>query len=387
MGENNPHSMKPICLAVILAGLTSTAMAGDRFLVYFGCYTNAKSGSKGIQVASFDSASGTLGNPTLAVETGSPSFLALHPNGKFLYAVGEAGTAGSKGGAVSAFAIQRPEGTLRLINQADSGGKGPCHISLDATGHLAMVANYGGGSVASYQIKEDGSIAGPVTFIQHEGSSVDPQRQKGPHAHSLNRSPDNRYAFACDLGLDKVLTYKIDPAAGTLTSSGFAGLPPGSGPRHLSFHPSGRFVFVNNEMLMTASTFSYAAETGALSLLDTVSTLPPDVVDKTGLSTAETVAHPNGKFVYISNRGHQSIAVFACDPATGKLTLVQNAPVEGKTPRNFCLDPSGRWMIAAHQDSNSAALFKVDPVSGKLAFSGRKITVGGAVCVRFLAVD
>lgn len=370
----------------LLSGLTASSHAGDQWLVYFGCYTNAKSGSKGIQVSTFDSAAGKLSDPTLAVETASPSFLALHPNGKYLYAVGEVDSKEGKGGAVSAFAITSPTGSLRLINQADSGGKGPCHISLDATGRMAMVANYGGGSVASYQIGEDGSLTGPASFVQHEGSGANAQRQSGPHAHSVNRSPDNRYAFACDLGLDKVISYKINPSAGTMSSSGFADLPPGSGPRHFAFHPSGRFAFVNNEMNMTASTFSYTAETGALTLVDTVSTLPLEDRDKTGFSTAETVAHPNGKFVYVSNRKHDTIAVFACDAGTGKLTLIQNAPAEGLTPRNFCLDPSGRWMIVAHQDSNSAALLKVDAGTGKLTFTGRKIAVGGAVCVRFLEV-
>ena len=379
--------MKRLFLAALLTGFASNAIAGDRWLVYFGCYTNAKTGSKGIYVSRFDSAAGVLGEPALAVETASPSFLALHPDGKFLYAVGESDTPGFAGGAVSSFAINQPDGMLRPVNQADSRGKGPCHISLDATGRMAMVANYGGGSVASYQIKTDGSLAGPVTFIQHSGSSSNPQRQRGPHAHSFNRSPDNRYAFACDLGLDKVFAYKIEPAAGTITAGGFAELPPGSGPRHFAFHPSGKFAFVNNELSMTASTFSYGPDMGTLTLVDTVSTLPSGVVDKTGFSTAETVAHPNGKVVYVSNRKHDTIAVFTCDPATGKLTLIQNAPAEGLTPRNFCLDPSGRWMIVAHQDSNSAALFKVDPGTGKLEFAGRKIAVGGAVCVRFVAAD
>ena len=379
--------MKRFLLAAFLTGFASDAVAGDRWLVYFGCYTNEKTGSKGIYVSRFDSAAGVLEEPALAVETGSPSFLALHPNGKFLYAVGEADVPGFTGGAVSAFAINRPDGTLRPVNQADSTGKGPCHISLDATGRMAMIANYGGGSVASYQIKDDGSLAGPVSFIQHEGSSANPQRQKVPHAHSFNPSPDNRFGLACDLGLDKVLTYKIDPAAGRITASSSVALPPGSGPRHFAFHPSGKFAFVNNELTLTASTFSYAAGTGALTLVDTVSTLPAGVSDKSGFSTAETVAHPSGKVVYVSNRGHDTIAVFTCDPATGKLTLIQNAAAEGQMPRNFCLDPSGRWMIVAHQNSNSAALFKVDPDTGKLEYTGRKIQVGGAVCVRFLAVD
>ncbi len=377
--------MKRSLPVLVLSALATAASAGDRWHVYFGCYTNEKSGSKGIHRSSFDSATGTLSEPVLAAETGNPSFLALHPNGKFVYAVGEMAGAGKKGGAVSAFAVNKADGTLRLVNQADSGGAGPCHISLDATGSMAMVANYGGGSVASYQVKDDGSLSGPVSFIQHEGSSVNPQRQKGPHAHSINRSPDNQYAFACDLGLDKVLAYKIDPKAGSLAAAGSAALPPGSGPRHFAFHPSGRFAFVNNELLMTASTFSYSA--GALTLVDTVSTLPPEDQGKSGFSTAETVAHPNGKVVYVSNRTHDTIAVFSCDPATGKLTLIQNAPAEGQIPRNFNLDPTGKWMIVAHQNSNTAAVLKVDPESGKLSSTGNKIKVGGAVCVRFLAAD
>ncbi len=379
--------MKKLTLTALIAAFASTAAAGDRWMVYFGCYTNEKTGSKGIYVSTFDSASGLLGEPTLAAETGSTSFLALHPSGKYLYAVGEADTAGYTGGAVSAFAINRADGKLKLLNQADSKGRGPCHISLDATGRMALVANYGGGSVASYQVKEDGTLAGPTSFVQHEGASVNARRQEKPHAHSFNLSPDNRFGFVCDLGTDKVSTYQLDPVTGTITASSSVALPPGSGPRHFAFHPSGKFAFVNGEMLLTASTFGYAPESGVLSLLDTVSTLPAEVVDKTGFSTAETVAHPNGKVVYVSNRGHDTIAVFSCDPASGKLELIQNAPAEGRTPRNFNLDPSGRWMIVAHQDSKSAALLKVDPNTGKLESTGREIEIGGAVCVRFLAVE
>jgi 6-phosphogluconolactonase len=380
--------MKRLLPAILLACLSaSSAAAGHQWHVYFGCYTGPKTGSKGIMVAKFDSATGSLSEPVLAAETGSPSFLAIHPDGKHLYAVGEGQRDGFLGGPVSAFSINQPDGTLKLINQTDSKGGGPCHISLDATGRMAMVANYGGGSVASYAIKPDGSLGDAASFIQHEGSSVNPQRQTGPHAHSMNRSPDNRYAFACDLGLDKVLTYKIDPAAGTLTSIGFTVTPPGAGPRHFAFHPGGKFAFVNNEMLMSVSTYAYAADSGALTLVDTVSTLPPADQGKPGFSTAETVVHPDGKTVYVSNRTHDTLAVLSCDPATGKLTLIQNAPAEGRTPRNFCLDPTGRWLIAAHQDSGTAALFKVDPTTGKLEFTGTKIKAGGAVCVRFLAAE
>ena len=365
----------------------SSASAGDQHLVYFGCYTNAKSGSKGIYVSKFDSAKGELSEPELAVETSSPSFLAIHPSKRFLYAVGEMSVPGQKGGGLSAFSISVPDGKLKLLNQVSSVGAGPCHVSVDKNGMMAMIANYGGGSVASYQIGPTGSLCEAATFVQHEGSSVDPKRQAGPHGHSINPSPDNKYAFACDLGLDKVLIYKLDPASGKMTAHGHANVPPGSGPRHFAFHPSGKFAFVNNEMLMTVTSFAYDALKGALTPIETVSTLPEADRGKAGFSTAETVVHPNGKFVYVSNRTHDTIAVFNCDAATGKLSLIQNASAEGKIPRNFCLDPSGRWMIVAHQDSNSAALLSVDQATGKLAFTGKKISVGGSVCVRFLTLD
>jgi 6-phosphogluconolactonase len=372
---------------LLAAVLTTSAIAGDTYHVYFGCYTNAKSGSKGIHISKFNSATGDLSEPDLAAETGSPSFLAIHPSKKYLYSVGEMGTPGQKGGGVSAFSISQPDGKLTLINQVSSVGAGPCHVSVDKTGKMAMVANYGGGSVASYSIQANGGLSEAQTFVQHEGSSVNLKRQAGPHAHSLNISLDNRFGFACDLGLDKVLIYKLDPATGKMTSHGHATVAPGSGPRHFAFHPSGKYAFVNNEILMTVTSFAYDAEKGALTEIATVSTLPEADRSKAGLSTAETVAHPNGKFVYVSNRTHDTIAVFSCDPATGKLTLIQNAPAEGEIPRNFNLDPTGKWMIVAHQNSNTAALFKVDQVSGKLSFTGKKIQVGGSVCVRFLAVE
>ena len=379
--------MKRSLIALFFVSLASAVSAADRWHVYFGCYTGGAGGSKGIMVADFDSGTGQLGAATLAVESGSPSFLAVHPTGKYLYAVGEMASAGRKGGAVSAFAVQQPEGRLRLINQVDSQGAAPCHISLDGSGRMAMVANYAGGSVASYKIGGDGALAGPVSFIQHEGSSADAARQQGPHAHSANRSPDNRFALVCDLGLDKVFSYKMDPAAGSLAAGEVALLPPGSGPRHLAFHPSGKFVFVNNEMLLTETTFAYAAESGKLTLVDAVSTVPPEDRERKGLSTAETVVHPNGKVVYVSNRGHDTIAVFSCDPGTGRLTLIQNAAAGGRTPRNFNLDPSGRWMIVAHQDSHTVTVLAVDGASGRLRPTGQSVAVGGAVCVRFLAAE
>lgn len=377
-------------LAFAFAALTTTAIAGENFLVYFGTNTNAKNGSKGVYVSRFNTATGELTEPQLAAEAGNPGFLAIHPSKKYLYACGDVTSAeGKKAGGISAFGIDSKSGKLTLINQAATTGAGPCHVSVDKTGKVATISNYGSGSISSYAIKEDGSVSPEVSFFQHEGSGADPKRQAGPHAHSVNFSPDNRFAFACDLGLDKVLIYKVDTASGKLTPNDppFAKTPAGGGPRHLAFHPSGKFVFVNNEMGMSETVFAYDAEKGALTEVETVSTLPEADRGMKGLSTAESVAHPNGRVVYVSNRTHDTIAVFACDPATGKLTLLQNVPVEGKIPRNICLDPTGKWLIAAHQDSATAALFKVDQDSGKLTFTGTKVNVPGSICVRFLALD
>jgi 6-phosphogluconolactonase len=379
-----------IATAFAFALITSAAVAGDNYLVYFGTNTNAKNGSKGIYVARFNSSSGDLAKPELAVEAGNPGFLSIHPSKKYLYAIGDVTTPdGKKGGGISSFSIEANTGTLTLLNQQSAIGSGPCHVNVDATGKMAVLANYGSGSVASYAIGAEGKVSEAASFIQHEGSSLDPKRQKGPHAHSVNFSPDNRFVFACDLGLDKVLIYKVDPATGKMTPNepAFAKTPAGGGPRHLAFHPSGKFVFVNNEMAMTETVFAYDTANGAMTEVQTVSTLPEADRGKPGFSTAETLAHPNGKNVYVSNRTHDTIAVFNCDPATGKLTLIQNVPVEGQIPRNICLDPTGKWLIAAHQNSGTAALFNVEAESGKLSFTGTKIEVPGSICVRFLAVD
>lgn len=365
---------------------TQAAPAGTTHLVYFGPYTHAKSGSKGIYVSTFNTATGALGDPVLAAETASPSFLELHPTGKYLYAVGEMGDAKQKGGAVSAFAIDAASGQLKLINQVSSVGSGPCHVNVHASGKVVAVANYGGGSCASYAVQGDGSLSEAASFHQHVGSSVNERRQKGPHAHSINFSPDGRFAFVCDLGLDKVLIYKVDPATGKLASHGEGVVPPGSGPRHLAFHPNGRHVFVNNEMLLTCTTFAYDAEKGALTALDTVSALPKDVAFEGRFSTAETRVHPNGKFVYVSVRTHDSLARFSFDESTGKLTHLGNTTSGGKIPRNFNITPDGTWLFSAHQDSGNVVLFKINGTSGDLTPAGKEIAVGGCVCIRFLPV-
>ena len=390
--KRRPFLRRALVSTLALAALSTGARAADKkggtsptqFRAYVGTYTGKK--SQGIYSFTFNAATGEVGKPELAGEAVNPSFLALHPTGKYLYAVGEvAAVDGKKGGGVSAFAIQ-PDGKLKLLSQASTVGAGPCHISVDKSGKVALAANYGGGSVVALPIKADGSVGEHTGFVQHEGKSVT-KRQSQPNAHSVNVSPDNRFAFVADLGLDKVLIYKLDPAKGTLTANdpAFVTVPPGSGPRHFAFHPGGKFAYVINEINLTMTAFSYDAAKGALKEIHTISTLPAadGPGPKPGWSTAEVVAHPNGKFLYGSNRGHDTIAVFSV-AADGKITLVQNAAAEVKTPRNFNLDPTGQWLFTEGQGSDTIALFKVDQSTGKLTATGTKLEVGAPVCLKFL---
>lgn len=375
--------MNRILLVTLIPALAPLA-ASDRFLVYFGTYTGGKSTSKGIYVARFDAGAGTLSDPELAAEIVNPSFLAIHPNRRFLYAVGETG--GPQGGSVTAFAIERPGGRLRLLNQVSSRGRGPCHINVDATGRYVLVVNYSSGSTVAIALKDDGSLGESTGFVQHQGSSVNPKRQEGPHAHSVNLSPDNRFAVVADLGLDQVLVYRFDASRGTLEPNDppFARVAPGSGPRHFAFHPSGRFAYVINELASTITAFRWDGQQGILTEIQTVSTLPKDFSGEN--YTAEVVVHPNGRFLYGSNRGHDSIAAFAID-GEGKLSLLSLTPTQGSFPRNFALDPTGRWLFAANQRSDNVVLFRVDPKSGKLEPAGRTLQIGAPACVRFAPAD
>jgi 6-phosphogluconolactonase len=368
------------------AMFAETVHSGGAKLVYFGTYTGGK--SKGIYVSRFDPATGRLTSPELAVETPSPSFLAIHPGKRFLYAAGESTNLGGKPvGAVSAFSLDAKTGQLSLLNLKSSGGAGPCHLAVDPTGKCLLVANYGSGSIAALPIQADGSLAEPSAVIQHQGSSINPQRQAGPHGHFITPDPDNRFALACDLGLDQVLVYRFDPAKSSLVANAppFAAVKPGSGPRHLAFHPSGRFVFLINEMGSTLTAFTYDAKRGALKELQTISTLPEAFA---GNSTcAEVQVHPSGKFVYGSNRGHDSIAVFGFDAASGKLTCLEHQSTEGKTPRHFALDPAGHWLLAENQDSDNIVVFRVDSKTGRLSPTGQTVTVGAPVCAVFVPAN
>lgn len=383
--------MKHLCrrslMAMTLLALGFDLRAAPQFHVYFGTYTGKA--SKGIYAARLDAGSGKLTAPELVAETTSPSFLAIAPNGKFLYAANEVSTfEGKSSGAVSAFALDQSTGKLTPLNQVSSGGGGPCHIVVDATGKTVLIANYGGGSVASYPVNANGSLGETGSFIQHAGSSVNKGRQSAPHGHCIVTDRANRFALACDLGLDQVLIYKLDAAKGRMTTNDppFATVPPGSGPRHLTFRPDGRFAYVINEMTCTMTAFRYESRRGALTALETVSTLPDGESMKPSYSTAEVEAHPSGRFLYGSNRGHDTIAVFAIDASTGVLKLIENVSTGGKTPRSFGIDPTGRWLLAANQNSNTVVVFRIDPKTGRLSPTGDELSVGAPVCVKFTRV-
>ena len=360
----------------------AAAPQGD-VIAYIGTYT--RGGSKGIYAYRFQPSTGKLTEIGLVGETSNPSFLAIHPNHRFLYAVNEDNTfQGKRAGSVSAFSIDPATGQLKLLNQVSSGGPGPCHLALDKTGNWLFVANYGGGSVAAYSVHSDGSLGEAAAFVQHEGSSVDPQRQRGPHAHSTNITPDNHFVLVADLGLDRILSYKIPPAGGKLVPGDppYSSIAPGSGPRHMAFHPKGKFAYVCNEMAATVTACSYEKD-GKLKELQTISMLPKDFNGPKG--SAEIAVHPNGKFLYASNRGHDSIAIFAIDPSKGTLTAVDYVPTQGKAPRNFAIDPSGKYLLAANQDSGNIVEFRLDPATGRLTPSGTMVQLPFPVCITFLA--
>lgn len=348
--------------------------------VYFGTYTSGNNGSKGIYRSVLDTNTGELTAPVRVAEATNPSFLEIHTNGKYLYAVSESGRAGT----VSAYAIDPDTKNLKLLNNQPSGGSGPCHVNIDHTGKNVLVTNYNSGSVSVIPIKSDGSLAEPSCFVQHEGSSVNPQRQKGPHAHSVNISPDDCFVFVADLGLDKIMIYRLDVDKGTITPNdpAFVKIKPGSGPRHFAFGIDGKYAYVINEMGGTIAAFAYESASGTLTEIQTISTLPDDFSGSN--SCAEVRVHPNGRFLYGSNRGHDSIAVYHIDPANGKLTFVERERADIKTPRNFNIDPTGKFCLVANQGADSVVVFKIDQKTGTLESTGYKISIGKPVCVRFL---
>ena len=380
------RALLPLALMLPIASLIpseSYAASPKEAYVFVGTYTGAK--SKGIYLHRLNLESGALSEAQLVAETPSPSFLAIHPSQRFLYAANEVGTFNNKpSGAVTAFSIDPKSGQLTQLNQQASEGSGPCHLVVDRTGRNVLVANYGAGSVAVLPTQLDGRLSPASAAIQHKGSSANPQRQEAPHAHSINLDASNQFAVVADLGLDQVLVYKFEPVKGSLVpnSPAFTALKPGAGPRHFSFHPSGKFGYVINELHSSVTSFSYNANQGTLTELQTLSTIPGPVPP--GNSTAEVQVHPSGKFLYGSNRGHNSIAIYQIDPAKGTLSHVGNESTRGKTPRNFGIDPSGKFLLAANQDSDSISVFAIHPSSGKLSPIGEPIPSPMPVCIKFL---
>src|SRR4051812_37520497 len=372
-------------VALVTAATMWASAAPADLLVYIGTYTGAT--SKGIYVSRLNTTTGALSAPQLAAETLNPSFLAVRAQGDFLYAANEVDTfEGKPAGSVSAFAIHKDTGMLTPLNQRSSAGPGPAHLSLDRDGRAVLVANYGGGSVALLRIGSDGRLEAPTSFVQHTGSSVNPDRQREPHAHEILTDPSNRFVYVADLGLDKVMIYRFDAAKPALTPAApaFAALTPGAGPRHLAIAASGRFAYVINELNCTVTAFRRDPVSGSLAEMQALSSLPPGVKPEKGFSTAEIALSPSGAFLYGSNRGHNSISVFAVDKASGRLAFVANTPTGGRTPRGFGIEPGGAFLLAGNQESDSVSVFRVDPAKGILTPIGEPVTVGKPVDVKFV---
>lgn len=372
-----------LALAILVSSSPAIAQENSKQRVYLGTYTGAK--SKGIYVCEFDAETGKLTEPRLAAETVNPTFLALHPDGKHLYAVNEVGKfLGKDAGGVTSYSIDEKTGGLTQLNQQHSGGPGPCHLVVDREGKCVLAANYGGGSCCAIVLKSDGSLGDVTSFFQHEAKPVAAGgKVRPPRGHSINVSPDNKLAFCADLGRDEVVIYNLDAAAGKLSSHTPAAgnCPEGAGPRHFAFHPNGKYAYAINESNRTMTVFAFDAVKGSLTELQTISTVP-EGFDKG--STAEVVVHPSGKFVYGSNRGHDSIAVFQVDAATGKLTASGHQGEGIKTPRNFNVDLTGKWLLVGSQSGDNVAVFKIDQTNGSLAPTGNKIELAAPVCIKFL---
>jgi len=358
--------------------LNAAPPAGD-YIAYVGTYTNQRPTpkSKGIYAYKFDAKTGKFTSIGVAAETSNPSFIAVSPNHKYLYAANE-----NNQGMVTAFSVDAATGMLKQLNAVSSKGSGPCYVSLDKTGKWLFAANYNNGSVTSFPVKADGSLGEAISAIQHQGSSVDRSRQAGPHAHEAVVSPDNKLLFVPDLGMDKLMEYRIG-ADGSLTANTppSISIPPGSGPRHIAFAPNGKFVYLMTEMTDSVLAFAYDGK-GGMQQLQSIASAPA----APGTSGAEIAVHPSGKFLYASNRGHNSISIFAID-SQGKLTAAGNVPTAGRTPRFFGLDPTGAYLLSANQDSDNIVIFKIDRKTGGLTPTGDTLALASPVCVAFVPAE
>jgi 6-phosphogluconolactonase len=351
-------------------------------LLFLGTYTPAGGESRGIYSVRLDAATGSLSEPVLVAETANPTFLAWRPDGGTLYALSESGSvAGKAGGALTAFRYDPATGKLAKLNTEPTGDVGLAHVGVDHTGRTAAVISYHGSYVASFPLKADGSLAPRTTLLPHTGQlGPKAKRQDKPHPHSVTFSPDNRHVYVCDLGLDRVFRYRLDAAAGTLAHAGETATAPGAGPRHSKFTADGKFLYVINELNGSIDAFSVETETGALTHRQTIGTLPDGFAGEN--TCAEIRLSPDERFVYGSNRGHNSIAVYARDTASGRLTLVEIVPSGGKHPRNFNLSPDGRWLVCGNRDSDNVTVFARDAATGRLRLVSTS-KVPQVVCVLF----
>tara|TARA_B100000965_G_C19572880_1_gene749961 strand:- start:646 stop:1800 length:1155 start_codon:yes stop_codon:yes gene_type:complete len=370
-----------ISILVLSPIFNQSYAAPNKALVCVGSYST--SDKESIHLFQLNLEDGSINKISAISGLINPSFLKIHPNKQFLYAVNEVGNfQGKKSGGVTSFALDVKNGKLTKLNQQPSGDTAPCHLTIDSTGKYVLVAHYGGGSTTVLPINENGHVGSVTSQIKHKGSSVHP-RQKAPHAHAIHVGPNNEFAFAPDLGLDKVLVFKFDENSGEITETKFDGVKvdPGSGPRHFGFHPNGNYAYVINEITQTITTFNYYPKLGELRSIQTLSTVPHPVK---GNSTAEILVHPNGKFLYGSNRGHNSIAMFSISEKNGILTPIGHESIRGEIPRNFGIDPTGQFLLVAGQRSNNVNVFRINLETGQLKFTGHSVEVSQPACVRMV---
>jgi 6-phosphogluconolactonase len=359
------------------------APEGQPTLVDVWIGTSRAKPSKGIYHCTLNTKTGKLSDTELVAEVGGPGFLAMHPGGSHLYAVC---TVEGKP-SIAAYAVKKTKGraSLAFVNSIEIGDGGAAHVAVDPTGMMILTAQYGGGSVAVFSLNKDGSLRERTQRVDHEGGSkVVPGRQDSPHAHWVGFSPDNRFAFVPDLGIDKVVIYKIDAAASKITPHGFGEVPPGGGPRHMKFHTNGKWAYVLNELDLSITVFDYNSKAGTMTPKQTILTVPKEQLAKEkSKSASEIRMHPNGRYVYSANRGHDTITAFRVDQNTGKLSVIEREHVRGATPRNFNLDPSGRWLLAAGQDSHTLASFEVNQETGELTYNDSNVFAPSPICVLF----
>ncbi|MDG1893852.1 MAG: lactonase family protein [Fuerstiella sp.] len=359
----------------------AASQQGDLIDVWLG--TSSRKPSQGIYHCTLNTSSGKLSDPTLVAQISGPGFLAMHPSLSVLYAVG--GVDGKP--SVAAYAIDgtMKNASLTFMNAIEIGDGGAAHVSVDATGKTVLTAQYGGGSTGVFSLNDDGSLKARTQLIKHEGASnAVTGRQTKSHAHWTGFSPDNQFAFVPDLGLDKVLIYKVDAAASEIQSHGAGTIAPGGGPRHMKFHNNGKWIYVLHELDLSVTVFDYDAAAGTMTAKQTIETVPKAALAKEKFkSCSEIRVHPSGRFVYAANRGHDTITVFRVDPSSGELTFVEREFVRGATPRNFNIDPSGKWLLAAGQDSHTLASFEVNSANGELAYNRSNVHAPSCICVLF----